>query len=216
MYGSGYYDRGSGWQERLARLPEAERAAWLKYLDAGRRAQAITANYFVAAATNDRYYWPPAVQATLDSIRGAKNQLYAPNAVRSAPVPGGTRPLTEVAATWLDMEVNYFAYQLKGAGQPFPTITIEGHAHPSPQGISVHFKVQSMMPVPSVNVYYSTSDKSWTERTWIMVRAISHGGGRYEAVLPPAAVAQGVDWFALASDTRPVSVSSSIARVKIP
>lgn len=216
VFGSGFYDRGSGWQERLSKLPKGEMEAWLKYLDAGRRAQGIKGNYFVAAATNDAYYWPPAVMATLENIPGAKNQLFAPNAAHEAPVPGGMRPPPETSTTWLDMEVDYFAYQLKGEGRPFPTIILEKLESPGPEGVLVRFSVQSVTLLSNVSVYYSTKDQPWPRRTWIRSRAMPRGGGRYEAMIPAAAATKGVDWFALASDTRPVTVSSGIARVGTP
>lgn len=216
VYGSGFYDRGSGWQERLSKLSTAERAAWLKYLDAGRRTPGITANYFVAAATNDSYYWPPAVMATLEKIRSPKNHLFAANAVHSAPVPGGTRPPTEVSPNWLDMEVDYFAFHLKGEGQPFPSITVENSGPAGSKGTRLRFRVKGVVPLKGAAVFYSATDQSWPQRTWISARAVPLGGGFYEAVIPAAAAARGADWFASASDTRPVTVSSNIVQIRTP
>jgi hypothetical protein len=218
VYGSGFYDRGSEWQERLSKLPAAERAAWLKYLDAGRRTSGVTANYFVAAATNDLYYWPPAVMATIESIRSPRNQLFAANAVRAAPVPGGTRPPTEASPTWLDMEVDYFAYQLKGEGKPFPSITIEDRGPKGGKGMHVFFRVKGSVPLVSASIYYSPADQPWPSRRWTRARAIPRGGGNYEAIIPAAVAAglRGADWFAVASDNRPVTVSSVISQIRTP
>ena len=63
-YGSGFYDMSSWWTDKLNSLPAPARAAWLDNLDAGRRAQYITADYFAAAAANDDFFYPPAVMAT--------------------------------------------------------------------------------------------------------------------------------------------------------
>jgi hypothetical protein len=71
-----------------------------QYLDAGRRAGGVANNYFVAAATNHDYYWPPAVMATLGEIRSSHNQLFAPNAVDSISLPGGTQVM-EFPSSWL-------------------------------------------------------------------------------------------------------------------
>lgn len=215
-YGSGFYDRGSGWQERLQNLPRAESDAWLKYLDAGRRASSITAYYFIAAATNDQYFWPPSVTATLDCVRGDKNQLFAPNAAREAPVPGGSRPLATTAPTWLDMEVEYFAYQLKGEGSPLPVVVTA--KPPRQRGVMnrVYFHAQGRLPVVSARVYYSYDRKPWAEREWVEVPAASLGGGLYAATLPAPAAGNGLHWFALVSDARPVTVSGKMEELRAP
>lgn len=213
VYGSGYYDRGSAWQERLAQLPKAEAARWLKHLDAGRRAQEITANYFVAAATNHQYYWPPAVMATLGEIRSPRNQLFAPNAVDSISFPGGS-VVTEFPSRWLRMERTYFAFHLQGRGIPFPTVEIEDAARRENETVRLHFSVVG--PPVQATAYYSLNDKPWVAREWVKVPVVARGNGRYEAVVPAAAAVQGASWLALASDARPVTVSSLIATVPNP
>lgn len=213
VYGSGFYDRGSAWQERLARLPKDEAAKWLKYLDAGRRAEGIAGNYFVAAATNHEYYWPPAVMATLAEIRSPRNQLFAPNAVDSISLPGGSVE-TEFPSSWLRMEETYFAFHLQGRGSPFPMVEIEKAARRDNETVRVHFSVAG--PPVRATAYYSLNDKPWVAREWVKAPVIANGNGRYEAVVPAAAAAQGASWLALASDARPVTVSSLIATVPNP
>ena len=212
VYGSGFYDRGSAWQERLARLPEVEAARWLKHLDAGRRAQGIAANYFVAAATNHEYYWPPAVMATLAEIRSPKNQLFAPNDVNSISLPGGS--LLESPSSWLKMEADYFAFYLQGVGSGFPIVTIEKNADRRQDTVRVHFRVQGQ--APRALAYYSLSDRPWVERQWIEAPVIAKASGSYEVAIPASAAAQGASWLALASDSRPVTVSSTIETVPNP
>lgn len=213
VYGSGYYDRGTAWQERLAQLPKNEAAKWLKYLDAGRRAQGITGNYFVAAATNHEYYWPPAVMATLAEIRAPKNQLFAPNAVNSIQLPGGSLPV-ESATSWLRMEETYFAFYLRGLGAGFPVVTMEKAGHRGQDTVRVRFRVQGQ--TARAAAYYSLSDGPWTERHWLQAGVLAMGNGIYEAVIPASAAAHGATWLALASDPRPVTVSSTIETVPNP
>jgi dienelactone hydrolase len=215
VYGSGFYDQGSAWQERLERLPEPEAARWLKHLDAGRRAQGIAANYFVAAATNHEYYWPPAVMATLAEIRSPKNQLFAPNAVNSISLPGGSLP-TELPSSWLKMEEDYFGFYLQGLGSGFPVVTIEKKAERDENTIRAHFRVQGQKQPARTLAYYSVSDKSWVERRWIEAPVMAKGNGIYEAVIPASVAAQGASWVAVASDSRPVTVSSTIETVPNP
>jgi hypothetical protein len=213
IYGSGYYDRGSAWQERLARLPKDEAAQWLKQLDAGRRAQGITGDYFVAAATNHEYYWPPAVMATLAQIRSPRNQLFAPNAVNSIQLPGGSLPM-ESASSWLRMEEAYFAFHLQGVGSGFPVVTIDRAVRRDQETIRVYFRIRGQSARPAA--YYSLSDRPWAERHWLPASVLPTGNGVYEASIPASAAAQGANWLALASDPRPVTVSSTIETVPNP
>lgn len=210
IYGSGYYDRGSAWQESLARLPKAESVRWLKHLDAGRRAQGITANYFVAATTNHEYYWPPAVMATLADIHSPTNQLFAPNAVDSISLPGGSL-MADFSSSWLSMEEPYFAFYLQGAGSPFPIVTIEKAARRDNETVRVQFRVQGQSV--GASAYYSLNDKPWVEREWVKAPVVFTGKGIYEAAIPASAAAQGASWLALASDARQVTVSSLIEAV---
>ena len=212
VFGSGYYDRGSAWQKRLAQLPEIEAARWLKDLDAGRRAQGITGNYFVAASTNHEYYWPPAVMATLAAIRSSRNQLFAPNDAASISLPGGTLT-TEFPSSWLKMETDYFAFHLQNRGRPFPAVTVEKSVRRDGQTVRVQFRVPGLVQTAA---YYALNDKSWRERQWIKAPVVSSGNGIYEATIPAAAAAQGASWLALASDNRPVTVSSTIEIVPNP
>jgi dienelactone hydrolase len=213
VYGSGYYDRGSAWQERLAQLPKSEAARWLEHLDAGRRAQRIAANYFVAAATNHQYYWPPAVMATLAEIPGPSNQLFAPNAVDSISLPGGS-VMTEFPSSWLRMEETYFAFHLQSLGSPFPIVAIEKAARRENETVRVQFSVVG--PPVRATAYYSLNDRPWVTREWVEVPVVARRNGRYEAIIPAAAAVQGASWLALASDARPVTVSSLIATVPNP
>lgn len=213
VYGSGFYDRGSAWQERLARLPKDESANWLRYLDAGRRAEGITGNYFVAAATNHEYYWPPAIMATLAEIRSSRNQLFAPNAVDSISLPGGSL-LAEFPSSWLKMEEDYFGFYLQGGGSGFPVVTIEKDARRDHETVRVQFRVAGQ--AVRAGAYYSLNDKPWPEREWIQAKVIGKGDGIYEAVIPASVAAQGASWLAIASDARPVTVSSTIESVPNP
>ncbi|HEV7744524.1 MAG TPA: hypothetical protein VGO56_05985 [Pyrinomonadaceae bacterium] len=64
-----------------------------------------------------------------------------------------------------------------------------------------------------VSAYYCLGDKPWSEREWIKVKVSGVGKGLYQAVIPLAAAVQGAYWVALASDSRPVTVSSMIEQV---
>ncbi len=223
IYGCGYFDRGGYGPSCWKGISAEERDRWLQSLDAGRRAPGMQAAYFLVAASNDFFGWPRAAQATLDAITGEKNQVFVPNANHKAPVPGGTvfekkpeKPFTPTPfqpfptpegkmANWLAMEVPYFDYYLKAIGEPFPKVTVEqtDNSH------HARFSVTAPHPLTKVEVYWAKEDPNEKTRRWIALPATAVTGNIYEAELP----AEAADWFALASDDRPVTVSSGLIQV---
>jgi dienelactone hydrolase len=203
-YGSGFYDSGSTFLKDLDTMRAEERAAWLQYLDAGRRAKNIAAPFFIAAASNDNWFYPPAVLATLNGSDAPVNHFFAANANHAAPVPGGNSVKERIGT--MDMELAYFNYYLKGEGLPLPVINSE-----ITKDSSAQFYVDSKTPIKTVTVYYST-DSIWTKRKWIAAEAfpLKDKPGWYTAALPDSAKAKGSYWFASATDTRPLTVSGKM------
>ena len=222
VFGCGFYELTSQ-QPALLKMPVAEREQWMKWLDAGRRAPGIKAAFFTAGAANDFFYWPRAVQATLDAIPGEKNHLYAPNANHKTPLPGGTVFPKEKAepfvptvfqpfptprggkANWLAMEVPYFDFYLNGKGQPLPRVTCEKRADP----LTVRFAVTSPCPVKNADIWWAKASNDVMKREWQSLSAIKSDETHYEAKLPVGAA----DWFAVVSDERPVTVSGDLIHV---
>ena len=236
IYGCGFFDKG-GWRGGkpnpamkpgflAANMTAEERERWLRELDPGRRAPNIKAAFFHAAATNDFFGWPEAVQATLDAIPGEKNHLFAPNNNHKALVPGGSgfetvkqEPdapprLTGSRANWLAMEAPYFDYYLKGIGKPFPKVSLEktNDAH------LARFSVVAPHPIAKAEVCWAKADPAGDQiepatvqkdRQWNALSAEKTAGNIYEAKLP----AEAGMWFALVSDDRPVTVSSDMVHV---
>jgi len=226
VFGCGFYEYSSqlnGPKSPMGVMPQADRERWLKYLDAGRRAAGIRAAFFIAGAANDFFFWPRAVQATLDAVPGEKNHLYAPNANHKTPLPGGTmfpRATGEVftptpfqsyptpggnKANWLAMEVPYFDYYLNGRGQPLPRVTVE----PGGEPLRARFRISAPCPLTKVEVYWARSNPDVMKREWLALPATKTGEQSYEAKLP----AEAADWFAVVSDNRPLTVSSDLVSV---
>ncbi len=222
VFGCGFYELTSQ-QPALLKMPESEREQWMKWLDAGRRAPGIRAAFFTAGAANDFFYWPRAVQATLDAIPGEKNHLYAPNANHRTPLPGGTvfpkekaEPFVPTAfqpfptprggkANWLAMEVPYFDFYLNGKGQPLPRVSVEKAA----DQLTVCFTVTSPCPVKSTDIWWAKANNDVMKREWLCIPASKKDETHYEVKLP----AEAADWFAVVSDERPVTVSSDLIHV---
>ena len=243
LYGCGFFDLGAQHQidpsnpnvrrTDLAKMTPAQQEMWLKYLDAGRRVPNMKSAYFLAAGSNDFFGWPRAAQATIDAIPCEKNHLFAPNSNHKAPVPGGSiieedkqeQPFVPTAfqpyptpkgkkANWLAMEVPYFDYYLKGIGKPFPKVTVQNTDDP----LLARFSIAAPHPITKVEVYWAkaTPDElkqdDVVKREWLALPATATSGNNYEVKLP----AETADWFAIASDDRPVTVSGNMIHIATP
>ncbi|WEK34872.1 MAG: acetylxylan esterase [Candidatus Pseudobacter hemicellulosilyticus] len=208
-YGCGFYDTQSTFLKELQAMPEEQRSVWLRYLDAGRRAKNMAAPYFVAAAANDNWFYPPAVMATLAAVNAPANHFFAPNANHSAPIPGGNGNKERTGT--MDMELLYFNYYLKGQGQPLPLISGECAGAITDAELAVQFYAAGPAQPLHARVFYST-DTVWTKRQWQERPATAIAGkpGWYQAQLPIAAKKPGSWWYPMVSDERPVSVSGKM------
>ena len=196
--------------KNLDKMTETDREIWLRYLDAGRRMNRVKTPFFIAAASNDNWFYPPAVSATLHAARGYTNHLFAANANHSAPVPGGTKDGGADKPGWLKMEETYFDYYLKGKGGALPEITRVKYKMVKKQDsafLHVRFRVKGPAPVTEACVCFSTANAEWTKRKWDKKQASSERKNRYEILVP---VKEETDWFITVSDARPVTVSSTI------
>lgn len=212
-FGCGFYDSASTFQSLLNKMLPAERAVWIKYLDAGRRAKYISSPYFIAAATDDNWFYPPAVMATLNAINSPTAHFFAPNANHSAPIPGGSSEPNKVGS--MKMEEPYFDYYLKDMGFPLPEISIiNGKGQIDKTGnYNFKFFAKSKTNLNTATLYYST-DSAWTTRKWIGVKATSLNDGFYEASVPAAAITPGTWCYGSVSDDRPVTVSTEMIECK--
>ncbi len=219
IFGSGFYEQTSQLQT-LLKMPAKEKEQWLQYLDAGTRAKNIQASFFIAGATNDFFFYPKAVQKTLDAIDSEKNQVYAPNVSHKIPLPGGSfedsvnnEKFTPTAfqpfhtpkgnrANWLAMEVPYMEYYLKNKGFPFPTVTVSKALDNKIVEVVVNSKIQ----INEVQVYWSNRCADVKNCQWNVIKTNKIEVAKYQFELPKEAM----QWFVIASDERPVSVSSRL------
>jgi len=114
VYGSGFYDLPSYFQPILNGMKPVSREKWPNSLDAGRYAAQIKAPFFLMAASNDTYFHAPAVMATFEQIKGAKNILFAPNNDHNL------SNLASVDST----EFAFFDFYLRGKGRGLPEVGI--------------------------------------------------------------------------------------------
>ena len=203
VFGCGFYDLGSNWKAMIDTMSSFTRTTWLTFLDAGRRESNMKAAYFIEGETNDHYFWPEAVTATLQAVPGTKNQARGPNLNHVQLPNGGT------------MQSLYFDYYLKGVGSSFATDSISNVVTQADGGKKVYtsIKVPSGVTLDSVKLYYSVPDTTWEFRTWLPINATLESGTTYSAVLSSDLVKKNVDYYAFVTDTRKFSTSSYIYSV---
>lgn len=211
VYGCGFYDVASVWRATLMRMSPEDRETWLWTLDAGRYASGIRAPYFNCAAANDWFFWPEAVQRTLEEIAGYTNQVFSPNDSHQIRVPGGTAgpPKVDNRKNRTHMETVWFAHYLDGTEKPFPKLTA-GEAKPSPRGLEVYWTADAPVPLQHSWAVYAQAPLPSRMRLWAPVEATDLGDGTFRAVIPVEDPDVPVLWYGLATDERNVTVSTRI------
>ncbi len=203
VFGCGFYDKGTFWTAILDTMSDVTRNTWITFLDAGRRESNMKAAYFIEGETNDHFFWPSSVTATLQAVPGVKNQARGPNLNHTQLPAGGT------------MQQMYFDYYLKKAGSGFATDSISGVVTQTDgsKKIFIGVAVPAGVSLDSVKLYYSIPDTIWEFRTWQPVNAALESGTTYSAVLSSDLVKKNVDYYAFVTDTRNFSTSSYIYSV---
>lgn len=198
VWGSGYYDKGSFWKGIIDTLPADTKKKWLTYIDAGRRAGHMKAGYFVEGASNDTFFWPPAVTATLNSIKSPKNHVWGPNVNHTLVASSGT------------MQELYFDYQLKNIGSPFIKVDITKVKlqDNGSKNVTIKLKIPKGVTADTIKIYYSEQNDNWSKRTWLPINGLLKKGDIYFANIPAKIVSRNIMFYAYVVDTRKVRTSS--------
>lgn len=207
-FGSGNFELGAYEKTNIDKLPTAEKAEWIKWLDPGSRAQNITKPYVIATASNDRHWSWMAVQATLAKMKGPIYQLYSPN---------DNHALKYMGSSLMIPFLNHF---LKG-GPDLPKISLGKTEKLKDGALQVNFKVADATKLVASKLYFTIpSDQPiWTERIWTPIDALPNGKG-FQATIPAAISSKPLDWYVLITDNHPqlgkdtVSVSSPIQQTR--
>lgn len=200
VYGSGYYDRASFWKEFIAGLSSSNRTAWLAAFDAGRRAGGIKAAYFLEGASNDTFFWPEALAATLSAIPGARNHAWGPN-LDHARMPSAPA-----------MQRLWFDHHLMGTEKAFPIITVLRSEAAGGGALRLFLQVSATtgLTVDSVRVFHSIQDPGWTKRSWLPAHAIAGADSEFSVLLPAPPVGKTWDYFAQSWDNRGVATAGAL------
>ena len=197
VFGCGFFDRGSFWSESIAALPADVRATWLEFLDAGRRAPHIKAAYFIDAPTNDVFFWPVAVQATLDAITAPKNHVWGANLFHQN-MGMGARD-------------RFFTYHLKGAGSPLAKAVItKEEAVDSGKRLTVEIDIPSGVSIAKVTLCQSIPNTIWADRQWTSLPAQKVNDSTYTAELSSELINNKVDFYVLVKDNKNAFVATDM------
>jgi len=200
VFGCGFYDQGSFWKDIISGLSATDRDTWLTYFDAGRRAGQMKATYFLEGETNDTYFWPEAVGATLAAIAGPKNHVWGPN-LNHHQLPASDA-----------MIQRHFDYYLKGLGSPFSSVAVSS-IEPQADGgkrVVIDVDVPTGVTLASADLYYSEQATTWQTRVWTAIHADVVSDNRYAVTLAPALAAKSINFYAFVTDTLSASTSSAM------
>ena len=200
VYGCGFFDKGTFFTAYLNTLSDSVRQVWLTHLDAGRRAGNISAPFFIEGASNDAFFWPEAVEATLQAIPGISNHVWGPNLNHQRP------------STATTMTRTYFDYYLKGVGSAFGTIKVTNITTETSgsKTVTIAAKVSGGIVLDTVQLYYSEQKVDWQSRNWISIKAGVGVSGTYTITIPANLANKNMNFFVNATDKRGVITSSAM------
>ncbi len=183
IYGTGYWDKGSFWSRYFGNLRPEDLETWLTFYDAGRRANSITASYYIDAPTNDTYFWPEAVQSTLNVIPSNKNHSFNPNLNHS-------QANSKSRYQWM---VHYLkGGELPGFAKPTLVSALDNDGQ---LDFTVDVQIPAGVSITSANVWYADPDLAVTERQWISLPTQKVDDSTYKAKLTSSLVQDKVMYF---------------------
>jgi len=215
LYGSGFYQIEAIGSGELKKMDEADRNTWLKCFDAGTRLNRCRATYLLYSGTNDIFFKPPSVMATLDAIPAGKYLCFGPNKSHYMSLPGG--PVRWEYPINAEVEPAFFSHVLAGNNPPLPEL---GAAAVPREGKTLKFAVKNC-PDKAIGWFYVSwlpdQPRGWTDRDWARLEAVPGPDGEFTCAIPESLGA--FDWFGgitftLKTDkvTRPMSLSTRIQR----
>lgn len=200
VWGAGFYDYGSTFQTALGKMPENERELWLKHLDAGRYAVNIQCAMLFVSATNDKWFYPPCVMKTYDTVKSSKMILWAPNKSHYADnVPGGSK--SPKRRSMVGVESDFLDYHLKDEGKPFPKVSIDS-VKKTDAGLAITGNLASADTVESVTLWHAAppADGDWPKVQWQELPCTHAKDGVLTATIPKEALKPSMVFFVTASE----------------
>lgn len=201
IFGSGFYDLPSYFKSIIDNMDDSSRKAWLSSLDAGRYANLMKAPFCFIAATNDTYFYPPAVMATFDQIKGNKNIIFSPN---------NDHDLSNLSDAEIT-EFSFFDNYLKKEKSSLPKIQIESVKSKSQSSIAITFQVKHHhSKIKDAVIWYSSDDSTWMKKKWHSIPCNRIDNNKYAGDLLLEQNKSLGEWYILVTDESKASNGTKI------
>lgn len=213
LYGCGNYEAGTVFAAELNALPDNQRRQWVRCFDAANYTAQMRASFLMYPASNDSFFYPPAVNATFAQIGSPYKWLcYGPQSDHRIDLACGTTD--EDGASYLGLEPAYFRCTLAGEEKALPAIAA------IPGACAVRWKSHSARLVETWAYGSDDIHRPWPERAWTRLQhAAGTLGQSHEAYFAPMEDAAQWDWFAGATfmletqeEAAPFHITTAIQR----
>ncbi|MFG0335956.1 MAG: alpha/beta hydrolase family protein [Maioricimonas sp. JB049] len=171
VYGCGFlYDGESVQRPLIERLPDGQRAEWIRRYDPSAHLPDCTVPILFVNGSNDVHYPLRSYMRSYELVPGEK-QLRIEVGMRHSHEAG-----------FVPEEIGLFFDQHLRGGTPLPTLS-----SPVVQGERVTVSCESGLPIKTAKLHYTTDEGILSERTWQSVDAAVDETGRIDAEIPAEA-----------------------------
>jgi dienelactone hydrolase len=195
VYGCGFLHHNSAWLKDFERLGPDLADQWVKNFDPSSYLHQAAMPMLFVNGTNDFAYPLDSYQKTYRAVKGPRTLCVT---VR---MPHGHSP------GWAPKEIGLFVDSILNQGKPLTEI-----GKVAREGKEVSAGYESVIPIKSAALHYTTGTGPWKEREWKSLAA-KIDGKQVKATLPTLA---DTTWFLTLTDERDATVSSEHQTVTAP
>lgn len=195
VYGCGFLNEGSAWDDQFAAMTDAQRDKWVKLWDPSSYVGSAQMPVFFVNGTNDFAYWLESYAKTCELARGEKNYRITVN------MPHGH------GVGWAPQEIGLFIDQYLIKGTPLPKI-----AAPELNDGAARAMFETATKLEAAELHYTVDTLPNPDRTWTSIPATITDNTLHASGLP----ADAKIWFFTATDERDAVVSSELVFANAP
>jgi dienelactone hydrolase len=193
VYGCGFLDPDSKWQDEFEKLTPAQRAKWSRLWDPSRYVGSAKMPMFFVNGTNDFAYWLESYKKTYDLVKSHKNYRITVRMPHGHP------------QGWEPKEIGLFVDQYLVQGVPLPEIS-----RPEIVDGRIDAAVKTRTKIIKAQLHSTEDTGPSPERKWIS-RDMQVVGDHIIGDTPPPTVKI---WLITATDERDAKVSSPLVFTK--
>jgi dienelactone hydrolase len=189
VYGCGYLYEDSYWLPTFARMSPASRQLWIDNYDPSRYLGQARMPMLFVNGTNDFAYPLVSYRRSYELVKGPRTLCVTVRMKHSHP------------DGWACKETGLFVDSVLKSGTPLPRFS---PARNDGRQVSAH--IDSLVPIKSAALAYTTDTGTWQKRQWQSVPATLDSSGKFVSAELP--VPDGITWFLTATDDRGATVST--------